>query len=862
MPAEFVHLHLHTEFSLLDGFCRLKPLIARASELGFPALAVTDHGVMYSAVNFYEMAAAANIKPILGCEVYLATRTRHDRHPQLDSAQRHIILLATNDEGYRNLIKIVSMASLEGYYYKPRADKELLRQHSAGLVALSGCPRGEIPYLLRQGDEAGALRAATEYRDIFGPDRFFIELSDHELPLEKRLNPELVKIARQLDLGLVATNDVHYLHPADADAHEVLLCIGTGRTMDDARRMRFGSNQYYLKSAEEMAQVFSELPEALTNTLRVAEMCNYQMDFTTSHLPHFPVPEGHTVDTYLAKLCEDGLKQRFGDHPGPEVRERLTYELGVIKTMGFPAYFLLIWDFINWSRQNGIPVGPGRGSAAGSLVSYLLGVTQLNPLEHELLFERFLNPGRKSMPDVDTDFCQDRRQEVIDYVTRRWGRERVSQIITFGRLKAKASLRDVGRALAMPLPQVDRIAKMVPAGPNVTLAQALELPELKAVYDGDPAGRRLIDVARRLEGMPRNASIHAAGVIISQKPVMEICPVQKMAGGDEVVAQFEMTAVDHIGLLKMDFLGLRNLTVIKDALQMIERTSGQAPDMDRISYTDEKTFELLQEAHTSGVFQVESAGMRRYLRALKPERFADIVAMVALYRPGPIQGGVVDGYINCKHGREEIHYPHPKTEPILKETYGFMIYQEQVMQISNVLAGFTLAMADDLRKAMGKKNPAVMAKQRDLFVKGCVERDIEEKLAGEVFDLMEKFAGYGFNKSHSAAYAVVTYHTAWLKANHPLEYMCALLTSVMSNSDKVSFFVKECRTLGLNVLPPDVNMSQWKFSVEQQPDQSWAIRFGLGAVKNVGEAVVAGMVAEREHGPYRTLADLCRRMDA
>jgi DNA polymerase-3 subunit alpha len=858
---EFVHLHVHTEYSLLDGFCRMGPMLEKAKEHGARAIAMTDHGYMYGAVEFFKAAKKHELKPIFGVEAYLAPGRRNQKSGRMDTAYYHVLLLAKDLTGYRNLMKILSIASIEGFYYRPRADRETLAKHAEGLIATSGCLRGEIPCALARNDWDGARRIAQDYIDMFGRESFFIELMDHGIGEQVQMNTMLIQLAREMALELVATNDVHYLKADDAAPHDILLCIQTGKTLTDTNRLKFGSDQFYLKSPEEMEAVWRHYPEAMRNSLKIAEMCNVELDLKTFHLPTFPVDQekypGMDEAAFLEKLCYDNLPRCYGESPPEAVLERLRYELEVIKQMGFPAYFLIVCDFINYAKSNGIPVGPGRGSAAGSLVAYLTGITELDPFRHGLIFERFLNPSRKEMPDVDTDFCVERRGEVIEYVRQKYGDDRVCQIITFGRLKARASIRDVGRVLDFPLGFVDKVAKMVPAGPKVTLKSALdESPDFARLYNENPDARKIIDLARSLEGVPRNASIHAAGVIISKESLSNHVPLQKMNDKD-IVAQFEMGPVGEIGLVKMDFLGLRNLTVIEHCLKIIKKRHGLDINVRKLAEDDEKVFELLQAADTTGVFQFESSGMRRYLRQLKPDRFADIVAMVALYRPGPIQGGMVEKYIDRRHGREEVDYPHPSLEPILKETYGIILYQEQVMQIANVMGGYSMALADELRKAMGKKKADLMEKHRQIFREGAVQKGIPQDLAVYVFELMETFAGYGFNKSHSAAYAYVTYHTAWLKAHYPWEYACALMTSVMDKIDKVSFFVSECRARGIPVLPPDVNSSEAPFTVVDE-----GVRFGMGAVRNVGLGAIEAIVKAREvSGPFTSLYDFCRRVD-
>ncbi|EKP94455.1 DNA polymerase III subunit alpha [Thermaerobacter subterraneus] len=913
----FVHLHVHSEYSLLDGAARVGELAARAAELGMPALALTDHGVMYGAIDFYKACKKHGIKPIIGCELYLARRTRHDREPKLDDQPYHLLALAQNETGYRNLIRIVSRAYAEGFYYKPRADRELLAQYSEGLIVTSGCIGSEIPRLLLEGREEEALQAVRWYLEVFG-DRFYFEIQDHGLPEERRAYARILELARRFDVPVVATNDVHYLNKDDAAAHEVLLCIQTGKTLDDPNRMRFEGPEFYLKTPEEMAALFRDVPEALANTVKLAERCQLEFEFGRFLLPHYEVPEGHDAASYLRYLCESKLPERY-PNAGSEVRDRLNHELEVITRMGYPAYFLIVWDFVDYARRNGIAVGPGRGSAAGSLVAYVLGITDIDPLRYNLLFERFLNPERVTMPDIDIDFDDHRRDEVIEYVVRKYGRDRVAQIITFGRMLARAVIRDVGRVMGLPYGEVDKIAKMVPAQLGITLDQALESsPELKQAYDQQPVVRQLVDMARKLEGMPRHASVHAAGVVIGRDPLMEHVPLQRMQDGS-TVTQFPMTTLEELGLLKMDFLGLRTLHVIQETEQIIHQTgardvlaeepgpagpggaggpagaggaggasgevgkdgprgaggAGGGPGGDGtaarrpfrvrdIPLDDAATFEAMSRGETAAMFQVESSGFTQMLRSLKPSSIEDLIAAVALFRPGPLGSGMVDDFIKRKHGQVPVEYPHPWLEPILKETYGTIVYQEQVMQIASVMAGFTLGEADLLRRAMGKKKPEEMQKQREKFLAGAAAKGIDAELAGRIFDLMEYFAGYGFNKSHSAAYGYLAYVTAYLKTHYPAPYMAATLSSVMSNSDRVAEYIAECRRLGIPVLPPDVNQSEARFTVVPDPGApgGQAIRFGLAAVKNVGFGAIESIVAARqEGGPFRSLDDFCRRVD-
>jgi DNA polymerase III subunit alpha len=865
--SPFVHLHVHTEYSLLDGSCKIPELIKKAKGLNMPALAMTDHGVMYGTIEFYKAAVAAEIKPIIGCEVYVALKSMKEKTARVmqkssngddrndhSPSNYHLLLLAQDDIGYRNLLKIVSKAHLDGFYYKPRVDKELMAQHSSGLIALSGCLQGEVPHLLHRNKQLEAESALKEYLDIFGIENFYLELMDHGLKEQKAVNPKLVELSRKTGARLVATNDVHYLNRTDSLAHEVQLCIQTGKTMEDKNRLSFDSEEFFFKDGQEMGEVFAEVPEAIRNTMEIAERCNLAIDFNTYHLPQFPVPPGKSLEGFLEELCIEGLPRRYPEVT-PDLNERMRYELSVIKEMGFSAYFLIIWDFIRFARSEGIPVGPGRGSAAGSLVAYLLGITDIDPMRFGLLFERFLNPGRKSMPDVDTDFCVERRGEVINYVNKKYGSDHVSQIITFGRMKAKAAIRDVGRVSSLPLPFVDKIAKLIPL--NATIEESLKTDELKALYNSDPTVKKLLDTAVVVEGLARNASIHAAGVIISKDPISTHVPLQRM-GNDEIVAQFEMNSISDIGLLKMDFLGLRNLTVMNKCLDMIRRNRGVSLDLLNLPLDDKSTYRLLQEAKTVGVFQLESTGMQGYLRQLKPDRFQDIVAMCALYRPGPLESGMVDDFIKGRHGKKKVEYLHPMLEPILTETYGVIIYQEQVMKIANVLANFTMAQADDLRKAMGKKKAEVMAKQEKNFLEGCKKNGISGKIAKTIWDLIVKFAGYGFNKSHTVAYAMVAYQTAYLKANYSLEYMAALMTSVMDKIEKASFFIKETRNMGIQLLPPHINESEAEFSVSGD-----AIRFGLAAIKNVGRGAIDSIIEVRKKlGCFTSMVHFFSELDS
>lgn len=857
MATDFVHLHVHSEYSLLDGAARIKDLVKTAAELGMPALALTDHGVMYGAFDFYRLAKAYGIRPILGCEVYVATRTRFDRVPRVDDNQYHLVLLAENETGYKNLLSLVSAAYLEGFYYKPRVDRELLAKHSKGLIALSGCLAGEIPTALQSFNFAKACETAQVYREIFGPENFFLELMDHKIPEQERTNAGLRQLSRELNVPLVVTNDVHYIRKSDSLVHDILLCIQTGKTIYDENRLRFPTQEFYFKSAEEMAALFSEDREALLKTREIAERCQVSIQFNQMHLPEYKVPKGYNLDSYLRKLCWEGLARRYPGEVPAAVQERLEYELQVLCKMGFAGYFLVVQDFVNWARNEGILVGPGRGSAAGSLGAYVLGVTNIDPLKYGLLFERFLNPDRITMPDIDIDFCFERREEVIDYVVQKYGTNHVAQIITFGTMMARAVIRDVGRVLNLPLKEVDRIAKLVPNELGVTLERALQTsPELKDLYEEDPEVRNLLDLAKAIEGIPRHASTHAAGIVISREPLTNYVPLQRT--GNAVTTQFPKEAVEKIGLLKIDLLGLRTLTVIKNTLEIISKTQKINLDPDKFPLDDERTYELLALGETIGVFQLESTGMRHLLKNMKPTRFEDLIALVALYRPGPLGSGMVEDFINRKNGYTEVKYLHSALEPILSETYGVILYQEQVMQISCELAGFTMAQADSLRRAMGKKKPEVVIALRETFVSGAQTCGVDAKVAGQIFDLMEHFAGYGFNKSHSAAYALIAYQTAYLKANYPLAFMAALLTSIRGNSDKVSYYIHECRRLGIEILPPDVNESLIDFTVVGEN----RIRFGLAAVKNVGQGAVEVIIKARQiGGPFCSLDDFCQRVD-
>ncbi|MGA1795508.1 MAG: DNA polymerase III subunit alpha [bacterium] len=865
----FVHLHNHTSYSLLDGACRIDQMLDQARSFGMDSLAITDHGAMFGVIEFYREAKKRGIKPIIGCEMYMAPGSRFDKSSHsIHDAACHLLLLAENNEGYYNLVRLVSAGYLEGFYYRPRIDKEILARYSTGLIGMSACLKGEIPGLILAGKERDARRVAEEYRAIFGEGNFFIELMDNDIPDQKRVTPELIAIAKELGLGIVATNDCHYLHRENAAAHDVLLCLQTGKTMDDPKRMTMMSDRFYLRSPEEMIDLFRDHQEAIDNTRSIAERCNVDIEFGRLHLPLYEPPDGMSLDEYLRKLAHDGLGRRYpwlddqdktdGDRRrGEEIKGRFEKELEIIASMGYSGYFLIVWDFINYGKQQGIPVGPGRGSAAGSLVAYCLGITDLDPLRYGLLFERFLNPERVSMPDIDVDFCMNRRDEVIDYVTRKYGTENVAQIITFGTMAAKGVVRDVGRVLGMSYGEVDKLAKMIPNILKITLKDAINMePRLKNLIQSNPEIARLFQISQALEGLARHASTHAAGIVITPRPLVEYLPLYRGQKG-EVVTQFTMGDVEKIGLLKMDFLGLRTLTVIQDTLKLIKESRGEEIDLGAISMKDRKTFNLLKSARTVGVFQLESTGMRDLLRRLKPETFEDLIALVALFRPGPLGSGMVDDFIKRKHGSVEITYDHPKLKKILKETYGIIVYQEQVMQIASELAGFTLGQADLLRRAMGKKKQEVMDQQRAHFLEGTRKNGIKDDLAQKIFDLMSFFAGYGFNKSHSAAYALISYQTAYLKAHYPVEFMAALLTSEMENTDKIVKYIAEAREMNIKTLPPDVNESSVSFRVVKDH-----IRFGLAAVKNVGETAVRAILDAREQkGAFTSLVDFCNKAD-
>ncbi len=859
--SDFVHLHCHTEYSLLDGAIRLKDLCNRAKDFGMPACAITDHGNMYGAAYFAKQCAEVGIKPIFGCEVYVC-HDHFDKTSELARKRNHLILLAQNDTGYHNLVKLVTKGFLEGFHYKPRVDKALLRQYAEGLICLSACIAGEVPRAIQAGDMDKALALAREYADIY-PGRFYLELQSNGLQEQVTVNNGLMEIAEQLHLPLVATNDCHYLDAGDVEAHEVLLCIQTQTTMDDPKHMRFETTELYYKSAEEMEAAFSHVPEALANTMRIAEQCNVELDFGHHYFPVYPLPEGATLESEFRRLAEEGLELRLQKHPDPAsvdadaYRQRLRYELDVICNMGFPGYFLIVQEFINWAKDHGIPVGPGRGSAAGSLVAWALRITNLDPIPYNLLFERFLNAERVSLPDIDVDFCERRRVEVIQHMVDTYGKDSVAQITTFGTMKAKGVVRDVGRALGMSFAETDRIAKMVPDDLKMTINKAMEAePELQKLYDGDPQVKKLLDTARRLEGLARHASTHAAGLVVSDKPMDEYLPLYTGKRG-ELVTQFDGPMTEQTGLVKFDFLGLKTMTLIQDTLDNISLQGQTPPDLDNLPLTDAATYELYSRGDTDGVFQVESSGMRQYLRMLKPSCFEDVIAMLALYRPGPLGSGMVDEFIKRKHGQVPVVYPHDSLSDCLRDTYGVIVYQEQVMQIAQIIASYTLGGADLLRRAMGKKKAEAMAKERVKFVDGAKANGIGREKADEIFDLMEKFAAYGFNKSHSAAYALVSYFTAYLKVHHKVEFMAALMTSEMGNQDKLLKYVSCCKDMGIDVVQPSINDSQRAFSAKDGK-----VVFGLGGIKNVGdEAIREIMEARAEGGAYASLLDLCCRVN-
>jgi DNA polymerase-3 subunit alpha len=870
MP-QFVHLHLHTDYSMLDGACDVEKLCNRAKELGMPAVAMTDHGNIFGAVHFVNAAKQAGIKPIVGCELYVCKKGDHniERTPPEGDTYNHLLVLAENEEGYRNLMKITSEASLHGFYYKPRVSKKFLAEHSRGLIGLSGCLKGEVAERLTEGNYEAARNAASTYSDIFGKENFFLEIQDQGLAQEHRIIPNLYQLEKDLGLPLVATNDSHYLCEDDSHAQDVMLCIQTGKSIHDTARMKFEGNQFFVKSYDEMARVFKDSPDVLSRTLSIAERCSLKLEKVANPFPEFEVPPEFTIDSYFVHVTREGFARRMEvlrplhdlgklKHSISDYEQRLERELAIIQQMKFPGYFLIVWDFIRYARECDIPVGPGRGSAAGSLVSYALGITDIDPLQHELLFERFLNPERVSMPDIDIDFCMNRRGEVIQYVTRKYGRDNVAQIITFGTMATKAAIKDVGRAMDIPYADVDRIAKMVPTQLNITIDQAIQdSPQLREAIEKDTQIRELIDTAKKLEGLVRNSGVHAAGVVISPRPLTELVPLHKTKN-DEIVTAFDMVAIEKMGLLKMDFLGLTTLTILTDTIKLITQTRGITLELDKLPLEDDKTYqEVFYKGLTSGVFQFESHGMRDVLRKYQPNSIEDLTALNALYRPGPIQGGMIEDFIDRKHGRKKVEYELPELKEILAETLGVIVYQEQVMQIANSLAGYSLGEADLLRRAMGKKKAEEMAQQRERFVQGAAQRKFPPKKIEKIFDLMAQFAGYGFNKSHSAAYALLAFQTAYLKTHYPVEFMAALLTSVTGSTDDVVKYINECREMGIAVEAPDISVSDANFTPHGE-----AIRFGLAAVKNVGGNAIESIVAARKKlGKFKSIFEFCENVD-
>lgn len=863
---DFVHLHVHTEYSLLDGANRVEDLIGRIKELGMKSVAITDHGVMYGVIDFYKEAVKNEIKPILGCEVYTARRSRLDKQPGLDSDQGHLVLLARDMTGYKNLMKIVSIGFTEGYYYKPRIDFEVLEKYSEGIIALSACLSGDVPKALLRNDYEKAKETALRLNSIFGQDNFYLELQINGIEEQNLVNQQLMRLSKELGIPMVATNDAHYLRREDSKAHDILLCIQTGTNVNDENRMRFSTEEVYIKTQDEMWELFKNIPEAMENTLKIAERCNVELEFNKLHLPEYKVPEGADPFEYLRGWCYQGLRRLYGENCDEEKVERLEFELGVIKQMGYVDYFLIVWDFIKYAKDNGIMVGPGRGSAAGSLVAYTLGITNIDPLKYNLLFERFLNPERISMPDIDIDFCFERRQEVIEYVVRKYGEDRVAQIVTFGTMAARAAIRDVGRALDISYSEVDSIAKMIPFQLGINIDKALELnPELRQRYENDAIITELIDTARLLEGMPRHASTHAAGVVISKEPIREYVPLSR--NEDSITTQFTMGLLEELGLLKMDFLGLRTLTVIRDAVDLIEKDHHIRVDVDRLEMDDPNVYKMFSEGKTAGVFQFESGGMTQFMKELQPSSLEDIIAGNALYRPGPMDQ--IPRYIRNKNNAAGVKYHHPLLENILDVTYGCIVYQEQVMQIVRDLGGYSMGRSDLVRRAMSKKKHSVMEQERKNFIygitdeegnvlaNGAIRNGIDEVTANKIFDEMMDFASYAFNKSHAAAYAVIGYQTAWLKCYYPVEFMAALLNSFLGSSERVSQYVHECKSMGIEVLPPDINESNVKFAVS-----NGKIRFGMAAIKNVGEGAVQGIINERsENGEYTSFRDFCERID-
>lgn len=863
--GDFVHLHVHTQYSLLDGAARIKELIKMTKDLGMKAVAITDHGSMFGVIDFYKEAKKQGIKPIIGCEVYTASRRMIDKDPMKDKRPGHLVLLAKNNIGYKNLMKIVSLGYVDGFYYKPRIDNDVLKKYSEGIIALSACLAGDIQQKIIQNNYEGAKKKALELIDIFGKENFYLELQDHGIEEQKRVNKELLLLSKEIGSPLVATNDIHYLTKKDADIHDILLCIQTGKTVDDNDRLKFPTKEFYLKSPQEMEELFPYVKEALENTVKIADMCNVDFDFHQTHLPNYDVPDGYNAKEYLRKLCTEGLSRRY-ENSTKKLQERLDYELKTIENMGYVEYFLIVWDFIRYAKENGIMVGPGRGSAAGSIVSYTLGITDIDPIKYNLIFERFLNPERVTMPDIDIDFCIERRQEVIDYVVRKYGKEKVAQIITFGTMAARGAIRDVGRALNMSYGEVDVIAKQIPMQLGITIDKALQIDKtFKGKYDTNERAKYLIDVARAVEGMPRHASTHAAGVVISKKALDDYVPLYMHNEG--ITTQFTMGTLEELGLLKMDFLGLRNLTVIRDTIESIEKNTGVKIDFSNMEYDDAAVYDLMSRADTLGVFQLESAGMRQFMKELKPDCFEDVVAGISLYRPGPMDS--IPKYIEYKNNPNTIKYLHPKLEPILNVTYGCLIYQEQVMQVVRQLAGYSYGRSDLVRRAMSKKKMDVMEEERKYFIhgkkdengeieiEGCIRNGVPENIGNQIYDEMIDFAKYAFNKSHAAAYAVLGYETAYLKCYYPVEFMAALITSIMGNASKVAQYTADCKKKKIDILPPSVNESEGKFSVEDGK-----IRFGLLAIKNVGIGVIEAIVkARNEKGKFSSFVDFCDKVD-
>lgn len=859
--SDYVPLHLHTEYSLLDGAIKIEELIKQAQSFKMPAVAITDHGNIFGAIYFYREAIKVGIKPIIGCEVYVAPNSRFDRtktnieNGMSEEASFHLILLARDNNGFKNLASLVTRAYTEGFYYKPRIDKELLEQYSGGLIGLTSCLKGEVPYYLQCGQIDRARDTALYYKHILGPENFYLEIQNNGMPEQEEVNKRLIDLSKELHIPLVATNDCHYLMKADAKAHDILLCIQTGKTVKDEKRMRMANDEFYFKSPEEMKRAFHEIPEAIKNTVVIAERCNLDFVLGRNLLPKYDLPNGVSADSYLEELTINGLKAKFSGNPPQNYIIRLNTELEIIKKMGFSSYFLIVWDFINYARKKGIPVGPGRGSAAGSLVAYCLGITEIDPIKYNLLFERFLNPERISMPDIDVDFCKDRRQEVINYVSDKYGKDRVAQIITFGTMAAKAAIRDVGRVMNIPYAEVDKIAKLIPSH-NISIDDAIKIePRLKELYESNEVVRELLDISKRLEGVSRHASTHAAGVVIAPEPLTNFMPLYKNPSEDTIITQFDMKSVEKIGLLKFDFLGLKTLTVIEKTVNYIKH-QGKEINLSELPLDDKDTYELLSSGNTTGIFQLESKGMRDILVKMRPNRFEDLIALVALYRPGPIGSGMIDDFIKRKKGEIDVHYELPQLKEILDETYGVILYQEQVMRIANKIANFSMAQADILRKAMGKKDLDAMEKLKDVFISGAIANNIPEKKASRLFDLMALFAEYGFNKSHSAAYAYLSYQTAYLKAHYPVEFMTANLTADMGDTDKIVKLINECKSMSIEILPPDINESEREFKIVGN-----SVRFGLEAVKGVGSSAIEVIIDERLKGKFKSFQDFIDRVD-